>query len=71
MSTRTGEQVSGGPGRRTYDTAHEACTPVNRSHRAQDTVHATQHTKEGTPVNGSQAAQDTAHTTPHRERAHR
>ena len=70
-STRTAEQEPGGLGCRTYSTAHKACTPVNRSQGAQDTVHRTQHTKAGTPVNRSQAAQDTAYTTPHRERAHR
>ena len=71
MSTRTGEQEPGGPGRGTYNTAHKACTPVNRSQGAQDTVNTTQRTEAGTPVNRSQAAQDTAHATTHNERAHR
>ena len=44
-SKRTGEQEPGGPGRRTYNTAHNACTPVNRSQGAQDNVHATPHTE--------------------------
>ena len=70
-STRTGEQEPGGPGRRTYNTAHNACTPVNRSQGAQDTVHMTRRTEAGTPANRSQAAQDTAHATTHSERAGR
>ena len=48
------------------DTAHraqhtKACTPVNRSQAAQDTVHATQHTER---------AQDTVHTARGTKRAH-
>ena len=42
MSTRTGEQEPGGPGRLTYSTTHNACTPVNGSqgaHGAHDTGH--------------------------------
>ena len=31
------------PGRRTRNTTHRACTPVNRSREAQDAVHATPH----------------------------
>ena len=51
----------------THCTPHRTCTPVNRSHVAQDTAHNTQHTEQAhsTPVNRSHEAQDTAHATQH------
>ena len=41
----TGEQEPSGPGHRTPNTTHRAGTPVNRSELAQDTAHATEHTR--------------------------
>ena len=45
QDVHTGEQEPGGPGRRTRNTTHRACRPVNRSQEAQDAVHATPHTE--------------------------
>ena len=45
QKVHTGEQEPGGPGRGTRDTTRRACTPVNRSRGAQDTVHTTPHTE--------------------------
>ena len=55
-----------------HNTAHPACTLVNRSQVAQDAAHRTHSTahRARTPVNRSQVAQDTAPVTRHAERAH-
>ena len=45
QSVHTGEKEPGGPEHRAHNTTHRACTPVNRSQEAQDTVHATPHTE--------------------------
>ena len=44
-SVRTGEQEPTGPGQSRRNTTHRARTLVNSSQVAQDTAHATQHTK--------------------------
>ena len=44
-SGRTGEQESSGPGHRTSKAQDGAGQRVNMSQVAQDTAHATQHTK--------------------------
>ena len=45
QSVHAGEQEPSGPRHRIHNTTHRACTPVNRSQEAQDTVHATTHTE--------------------------
>ena len=44
-SGRTGDQEPSGQGHGTRNTTHRAGTLVNRSHEAQDTAHAKQHTE--------------------------
>ena len=43
QSRHNAERGRRGPGQRTRNTTHRACTPMNASHVAQDTTHATQH----------------------------